>query len=76
MKTFVVTPVPIHTQRLLGQYLGHNEYRFVFYAYGTTELGPPHYELHILKDCNLLAEIFISNYVVGPAVSYAQITHS
>lgn len=68
MKSYVVLQPPVETQRQLAQYLGHNDYRFVFYAYGTTDLGPPHYELHILKDSNLLAEIFISNYIIGPAV--------
>lgn len=69
MKSYVVRQPPVETQRKLADYLGHNDYRFVFYAYGTTATSPPHYELHILRESNLFAELYISSYIVGPAVS-------
>lgn len=64
MRAYVVTPVPIHKQVTLGQYLGHDNYRFVFYTYGTTRVHTPHYGLYIWDRVTLLAELYISEYII------------
>jgi hypothetical protein len=65
MKAYVVKPVPVHVQCNLAQYLGHNNYRFVFYTYGTNDYSPPHYSLYIGDSVNLLAELYISEYILS-----------
>jgi len=64
MRAYVVKPVPIHVQQCLAQYLGHNNYRFVFYNYGTTRVHNPHYSLYIWDRVTLLAQIYISEYII------------
>ena len=64
MRAYVVKPVPIDVQARLKQYLGHDSYRFVFYTYGTNTVQEPHYGLYIWGEPNLLAELYISEYIV------------
>ena len=64
MRAYVVKPVPISVQKNLHRYLGHDNYRFVFYTYGTTRVHSPHYGLYIWDRVTLLAEIYISEYIV------------
>jgi len=64
MRAYVVKPVPIHMQQQLCSYLGHNNYRFVFYTYGTNHHTSPHYGLYIWDTVPILAEIYISEYIV------------
>ena len=66
MRAFVVKPVPVTAQQYLGRILQHNRYRFVFYAYGTTEYNPPHYALYVYGDWNILADIYLSEYIMAP----------
>ena len=68
MKAYVVKPVPIYMQKHLCQYLGHNNYRFVFYTYGTTRVHAPHYGLYIWDTVTWLAELYISEYIVQEIV--------
>jgi hypothetical protein len=64
MRAYVVKPVPVPVQAQLRVYLGHNNYRFVFYTYGTTRVHSPHYGLYIWDRVPLLAELYISEYIV------------
>lgn len=65
MKAYVVKPVPIHIQQSLYTYLGHDNYRFVFYTYGTTRHHAPHYSLYIWDTVPILAELYISEYILA-----------
>ena len=55
-------------QKQLCRYLGHDNYRFVFYTYGTTRIHSPHYSLFIWDSVTLLAELYISEYIVQEIV--------
>jgi len=68
MRAYVVKPVPIHIQKNLHRYLGHDRYRFVFYTYGTLSVHSPHYSLYIWDRVTLLAELYISEYIIQEIV--------
>ena len=65
MQSYLVKPVPVHIQNNLQRMLGHNNYRFVFYAYGTERYNPPHYALYVYSEWNTLADIYLSDYILS-----------
>ena len=64
MLSLIVKPPPISVQNNLQRILRHNNYRFVFYAYGTNQHNPPHYALHVYGSWNTLAYIYLSEYIL------------
>lgn len=66
MQKIIVEPVPVHIQNQLERYLRTNDYRFVFYAYGTNDYGPPHYALYTAH-WNTMAALYLSEYILYTA---------
>ena len=67
MHSYVIKPTDEVSRHNLLRFLKQNQYRFVFYAYGTNEQGIPHHKLHVHTDNPhkiLMVEITLSEYIL------------
>mgnify|MGYP003649679345 CR=1 FL=1 len=67
MINYTIKPVSDENKRQLLKFLKQNQFRFVFYAYGTHLDGMPHHALHVDTDnprLMALIDIALSEYIL------------